>query len=261
MAVTAARVGSVAVLVLAAAFFVVTTPTGHLPGLPAAARPVTGVTGATGATGQTGTSARPSGTALTAPTGPTPPLSTPPQTPTRPATPGTVGTAGLSRTPAAATSPGTPCTPSGLTIPALGVDTAVVRIGLQPDGTLGTPSDADKTKAGWYPSVLAGSAHGTVLMDGHTYHDDSAVFRMTFTQTARVGMDIRLSCAHRPVIAYRVSEMRLDLTPEAYPGFVQSRRLYSADGPPRLVLVTCTDWDARDSVWRHRGVLIATPLP
>ena len=96
-------------------------------------------------------------------------------------------------------------------------------------------------------------------MDGHTYHDDSAVFKMSFTQTARVGMDILISCAHHPVLAYRVTETRLDLTPQAYPGFVESRQLYAADGPPRLVLITCTDYDADTGVWRHRGVLIATP--
>lgn len=253
VAMKVAQVGSVAVLVLAAAFFVVTTPTGHLPAPAAAAPPPpTGatVTSRPGVPAGTATSAHPSGATSTPPTTP---LSSAPRTlPTGAGTPATGSEA---------SSPGAPCIPSGLTVPALGIDTSVVKIGLQPDGTLGTPTDADKTRVGWYPSVLAGSAHGTVIMDGHTYHDDSAVFKMSFAQAARVGMDIRLSCAHRPVIAYRVSQLHLDLTPSAYPGFVESQQLYAAGGPPRLVLITCTDWDPSARVWQHRGVLIATPLP
>jgi len=36
----------------------------------------------------------------------------------------------------------------------------VVKTGLEPDGTLGTPTDEDKTKAVWYPTVLAGRRAG-----------------------------------------------------------------------------------------------------
>ena len=153
-----------------------------------------------------------------------------------------------------------PCPPSGLSIPALGIDSSVVRIGLEPDGTLATPTDADKSKAGWYPTVLAGSQSGTVLMDGHTYHDNTALFKTSFKQSARVGMTMELTCVDRRTFTYRVSEIQLDLTPKTYPGFVDSRQLYALNGPPQLVMITCTDWDALHGVWRNRAVLIATPL-
>lgn len=147
--------------------------------------------------------------------------------------------------------------PSALAIPALGVDSPVVKLGLEPDGTLGTPADADKTRAGWYPTVLAGSARGTVLMDGHTYHDNTALFKTSFSQSARVGMTMQLSCADGRTFTYAVSDMQLNLTPRAYTAFAQRRDLYATNGPPQLVMITCTDWDAVHRIWRTRAVLIA----
>lgn len=97
-------------------------------------------------------------------------------------------------------------------------------------------------------------------MDAHTYRDNTALFKTSFKQSARVGMTMELSCADRRVFTYRVSEIRLDLTPKAYPGFVESRQLYAVNGPPQLVMITCTDWDALRGVWQNRAVLIATPL-
>jgi hypothetical protein len=142
----------------------------------------------------------------------------------------------------------------------LAIDAAVVRLALTPDGDLGAPRDADKNRAGWFPSVLAGSTRGTVLMDGHTYHDESALFKTTFEHQVHTGMMMRLSCANGYAFTYRVSEVVLDLTAASFGALVESRGLYAADGPPRLVMITCTDYDAARRVWDHRAVLIATPV-
>ncbi|TQM62843.1 class F sortase [Humibacillus xanthopallidus] len=152
------------------------------------------------------------------------------------------------------------CRPTGLVISALGVDARVTEIGLERDGSLGVPSERDRRKAGWYPSVLAGSPRGTVLMDGHTYRDGSAIFTTDSTQRAHLGMAMRLSCANGAVVTYRLTQMHLDLTPETYPDFVSSRRLYAADGPAQLVMITCTGWSPLRQEWDNRAVLIATPV-
>lgn len=164
------------------------------------------------------------------------------------------------RTTASAASNLQPCRPTGLAIDALAIDASVTEIGLEPDGTLGVPSEADKRKAGWYPSVLAGSSRGTVLMDAHTFRDDSALFKTDLKQTARLGMVLHLSCPDGRVFSYRLSELRTDLTPESYPDFVRARRLYASDGPAQLVMVTCTTWNVVRRVWENRAVLIASPL-
>ncbi len=154
----------------------------------------------------------------------------------------------------------TPCNPLGLTIPDLGVNASVVPVGLAADGSLGTPSDADKRKAGWFPnSVLVGSAHGTVIMDGHTYHDETAIFRTDFNVRARAGMSVQLLCVNGNTFNYVTSEVVMDLSVSDYDSFVTSRRLYATDGPARVVIITCTDWNPITRQYRSRGVLIAVP--
>jgi hypothetical protein len=141
----------------------------------------------------------------------------------------------------------------------LGVDASIVTLSLTAEGDLGTPSDQDKTSAGWFPSVLAGAARGTVLMDGHTYHDGSAIFKPTFKQQVRAGMVMRLSCSDGHAFSYRLSEVALDVSPDAFPAFVAKKALYASDGPPQLVVITCTDYNAIRRVWDNRAILIASP--
>ena len=77
------------------------------------------------------------------------------------------------------------CRPKGLVIPEHAVDAPVVEVGLDDRGNLGTPEAADRDKAGWYPSVLAGSPRGTVILDSHTYVDGSAIFKTDFDRRVR----------------------------------------------------------------------------
>lgn len=162
--------------------------------------------------------------------------------------------------PQAAAAPSAPCAPSGFSIPAMGIDAPVVRIGLDASGNLGVPSDADKKKAGWYPNaVLAGSRLGSIIMDGHTYRDGSAIFTTSFDSTVRVGMTVGLSCGGG-TFPYRISELKLNLNVGDYSGFVDGRRLYAPDGPPQIVMVTCTDWNPVSGTFDRRAILIATPM-
>jgi len=119
--------------------------------------------------------------------------------------------------------------------------------------------DAPPT-AGWFPSVLAGASRGSVILSGHTYHDESAIFKTSFNQTARVGMTVQLSCAGGGFFSYRVTEANLNLRVEDYSAFIDSRGLYAKDGPARVVIITCTNWNPVRRDYDQRGVLIATPL-
>jgi len=166
-----------------------------------------------------------------------------------------------SQPPAPPPKPARACAPTHLSIPELGVDAAVVQIGLDPQGNLGTPTDTDKKKAGWYPSAFAGAARGSVILTGHTYHDETAIFRTDFNEKAHAGMALRLSCAGTEPLSYRVTEAKLDLGVEDYSAYVDSHRLYATDGPPQVVIITCTDWNPIRRDYDQRGILIATPQP
>ena len=106
-----------------------------------------------------------------------------------------------------------------------------------------------------------GADHGTVILDAHTYHDDSAILKTSFPQKAHVGMAIQLHCADDRSRSYAATEVTVDLTVHSYPPLVESGRLYASDGPPQLVLVTCTDWSAARRDWDKRAIIIATPQP
>jgi sortase (surface protein transpeptidase) len=65
--------------------------------------------------------------------------------------------------------------PARIRIPAIGVSAAVVRLGLEPDGTLEVPSDYDDT--GWYTGGPAPGETGPAVIAGHIdSHRRPAVF-------------------------------------------------------------------------------------
>ena len=83
---------------------------------------------------------------------------------------------------------------------------------------------------------------------------------MSFERQIRTEMVITLSCSGGHAFRYRIAEIVPDLSPGAFRTLVQDRALYAADGPPQLVLITCTDYDPASRVWLHRVVLVATPV-
>ena len=52
-----------------------------------------------------------------------------------------------------------------LQIPAIGVDTALIDLGLQRDGTLQVPPDG--TRAGWFTGAPSPGERGPAVMTGH----------------------------------------------------------------------------------------------
>lgn len=185
----------------------------------------------------------------------------PSTTPTRPPVPPTqpsVAPSPVASKPAIAS--GEACRPVRFAMAGLGIDASVVTLSVTAEGDLGTPSDGERASAGWFPSVLAGADRGTVLMDGHTYHDGSAIFSTSFKDQVRTGMVMRLSCPDGHAFSYRVSEVIVDVSPADYPSLVTGRNLYAPAGPPQLVMITCTDYIPAQRVWAHRAVVIATPI-
>ena len=98
--------------------------------------------------------------------------------------------------------PAMPCqpgSPTRMSIPALSVDAPIETIGLdrraRPDRSGQAPLGApvDQRKAGWYAAgPKPGSGVGTVLTNGHTYRDGSAIFQEDFAALVAVGQQIDL---------------------------------------------------------------------
>lgn len=159
--------------------------------------------------------------------------------------------------------------PARMRIPDLDVDAEVERIGLDlevpaaADGSrpLGNPVDRDNI--GWYaPGPKPGSGRGTVITDGHTYRDGSAVFREDFDDRMRPGIDIEVVTTKGAVCRYRVSKVwrTLDARSE-YPQLVTRQSLYRSTGPERLLIVTCGGrWDEGRQEYADVNVVVAAPV-
>ena len=158
--------------------------------------------------------------------------------------------------------------PKRLVIRALDVDAAFERIGLDetaaPDAQgrqpLGVPKD--RTKAGWYAAgPRPGSGTGTVLTNGHTFRNDSAIFKEDFASRIAVGQRIDVRMDNGSLCSYAVSRVWRDVPKTDYPRLVTSQHLYDFSGPERLFLTTCGgSWNSLAQNYDDNSVVIATPV-
>ena len=160
--------------------------------------------------------------------------------------------------------------PKRLTIPALGVDAPFERIGLDQsaprdaDGRAPLGNPTDRTRAGWYAAgPRPGSGTGTVLTNGHTYRDGSAIFTEAFARRIAVGQLIRVRQDNGSVCSYRITKVWREIdSARDYPRLVVSQHLYDFGGPERLLLATCGgSWNAATDNYDDISVVLALPAP
>lgn len=177
-------------------------------------------------------------------------------------------TAGAAGTPAA-TNRCVAGVPARLVIPALGVNARFQNIGLDASAPtdaqgrkpLGNPSD--RTKAGWYSAgPRPGSGTGTVLTNGHTYHDGSAIFKESFASRIATGQRIDVVQQNGSVCSYQVQRVWREVGAQSdYAKIISSQGLYNFSGPERLFLATCGGaFNTWEQNYEHISLLIATPV-
>jgi hypothetical protein len=160
-------------------------------------------------------------------------------------------------------------TPSRLVYPALDVDAWFEKIGLdktRPTDSegrypLGNPSD--RTRAGWYAAGPApGSGSGTVLTNGHTYRNDSAIFTEDFALEVQKGQLIHVLQKNGTTCSYVVTRVWREVEAATeYPRIIASQSLYDFGGPERLLLVTCGgDWNAAAQDYDQISIVLAEPV-
>lgn len=158
--------------------------------------------------------------------------------------------------------------PARLVIPALGINAAFQAIGLdlsvpadsQGKRPLGTPSD--RTMAGWYSAgPRPGSGTGTILANGHTYHDGSAIFKESFASRIANGQRIDIVQRNGSVWSFQVQRVWRDVAKRDYPATVSNQGLYNFSGSERLSLATCGGpFNSSEQNYDHISMLIATPI-
>jgi hypothetical protein len=125
-------------------------------------------------------------------------------------------------------------TPVSVTIPAIGVQSPLLRLGLNPDGSLQVP--AITTSAGlaaWYRGSVTPGQIGTSLIEGHvdSYGGPAVFFRLGALRPGN-NIDVRLSDGVTAV--FRVTGVR-EYAKDEFPANV----IYGAADYAALRLITC----------------------
>jgi hypothetical protein len=142
--------------------------------------------------------------------------------------------------------------PTGLAIPTIHLQ-ATVRPVHNVQGSLAVPDDPGEV--GWWAAgALPGSATGSVVLDGHVDSPagPGALFRLA---DLHAGDSISVATAGHHQLNYTVTGRRLIAKSRGLPS-----DLFSLDGGPRLVLISCGGpFDRTTRSYEDNIVVFATP--
>ncbi|BEL07984.1 hypothetical protein Q0Z83_061750 [Actinoplanes sichuanensis] len=161
--------------------------------------------------------------------------------------------------PAAAKAAPTPVTalqraiPVRLRIPAIGVDTPIMQLGLQRDGSLEVPPLRGDAPAGWYRDSPTPGETGSSVLAGHvdTARDGPAVFFRL--RELKTGDPIAVRRDDGTVATFRVSRVAL-YAKRDFP----TAEVYAPINRPGLRLITCGGaFDRSEGSYRSNVVVFA----
>ena len=145
-----------------------------------------------------------------------------------------------------------PSDPVRLAIPALGVDSPVVPVGLEPDGTMEIPGVSE---AGWFePGPRPGAPFGSAVIAAHVdYGGRPGVF--FDLRTLEVGNEITVTDDAGDPLTYVVTE-RFQVDKQELP----IDELFRPGGAPTLTLITCGGaFDTGERSYQDNIVVRAVP--
>jgi sortase (surface protein transpeptidase) len=147
-----------------------------------------------------------------------------------------------------------PSPPVRVDIPAIGVSSPLVRLGLNPDRTMEVP--ADFQVAGWFTGAPQPGQLGPAVIAGHV---DSRTGPAVFyrLRDLRPGDEIRVVRADRRVVRFKVDSVA------SYPKrSLPTDAVYGATTTPALRLITCAGtFDRSSRSYRDNLVVSATRVP
>ncbi|PJJ56832.1 LPXTG-site transpeptidase (sortase) family protein [Mumia flava] len=139
--------------------------------------------------------------------------------------------------------------PRALRVPSLGVSASVDPMTVH-DGVLTPPSDA--ARLGWWDeSARPGSAHGRVVVAGHSVHEGNGAFDVLGAVAPGDQIQVDTQGARMVYEAERVA------TYDKAEFAARASRIMRRTGAPRLVLITCADWDGTG--FASNTVVVARP--
>jgi Sortase domain len=143
--------------------------------------------------------------------------------------------------------------PVRLHIPAIAVDAPIVAVSVSSDGALTVPDDP-RDVGWWSGSAIPREPDGSVVLDGHVDTARSGAGALFHLANLGPGASVTVSTTAGE-IRYVVAARRV------YAKAYLPTQVFSHNGPPRLVLVTCGGrFDAGTRHYVDNVVVIATPV-
>lgn len=126
-----------------------------------------------------------------------------------------------------------PSPPVRLRIPKIGVNTPLMRLGLNPDHTLQVPPLSQAQTAGWYRLGTAPGAKGPAVIVGHV---DSTSGPAVFYRLGRLrpGDTIRITRRDRRILEFTIDSIE-SVPKDSFP----TNRVYGRLDYPAIRLITC----------------------
>jgi hypothetical protein len=144
--------------------------------------------------------------------------------------------------------------PVSVSIPAIGVQSKLLHLGLNRDGTLQVPSLATSANvAAWYKNSVTPGAAGTSVIEGHvdSYHGPGVFFRLG---ALRPGNQIHVTRADGVTAVFRVTGVR-SYAKDEFP----ARTIYGPANYAALRLITCGgDFDTATGHYLSSVVVFAS---
>ena len=145
--------------------------------------------------------------------------------------------------------------PVRLSVPALGVDTAVEAVGVEPDGQMTIPAEVDRV--GWYRFGPVPGDDGSAVIAGHVDDREQGLGAMAPLRAAEVGSEVVVTDATGTMSRWRVVSREL-IQKQVLP----LDRLVAREGPARLTLITCGGpFLPEYRSYRDNVVVVAEPIP
>lgn len=144
-------------------------------------------------------------------------------------------------------------TPVRLRVPAIGVDTTLVRLGLTAKGELAVPTKA--MDAGWYTGSPVPGQVGPAVIAGHVHWSGINAVFARLTELAP-GDRILVSLADRTTAAFTVDRVAT-YDKSRFP----TALVYGALDFPGLRLITCGGYDKVSRTYEANVIVFATLVP
>jgi LPXTG-site transpeptidase (sortase) family protein len=148
--------------------------------------------------------------------------------------------------------------PASVSIPAIGVSSELITLGLNPDGTLAVPQPGpDYDKAAWFDGSPRPGDTGPAVIEGHV--DSAANGPSVFYELGALAVGDRVEVTREDgtVVAFEVYEVRV-VPKDDFPTF----EVYGNTDVPELRLITCGGpFDSAAGSYEDNVVVFASLAP